>query len=146
IVNYAFNALQLANPDGSLPATASGCTVVTGPGTTALGDYPSALDFSAGGKAQVALPLPQLNHEKFCVRTVIKVDSPVTARQNLVESAAVPFSLYLDAIAGSADYKAVVSVAPTHVGWAGTSTEFAMPLKQGVWYTLDLIYDSDTVG
>jgi len=146
IVNYAFNALQLANPDGSLPAAATGCTVVTGPGTTALGNYPGALDFGAGGKAQVALPVSQLNHQKFCVRTVIKVDSPVTTRQNLVESAAVPFSLYLDAIAGSADYKAVVAVAPARFGWAGTSSEFAMPLKQGVWYAIDLIYDTDTVG
>jgi hypothetical protein len=145
-VDYAFNALQLANPDGSLPTTASGCTVVAGPGATALGNYASALDFGAAGKAQVALPLPKLGHRKFCVRTVVKVDAPVTTRQNLVESAAIPFSLYLDAIAGSTDYKAVAAVAPKSSGWTGAATEFAIHLKTGVWYTLDLIYDTDTLG
>lgn len=146
VVNYAFNGTQLSNPDGSLAATGTGCTVVAGPGATALGTFASALSFAPAGKLQVTLPLAQLSAQKFCVRTVVKVDAPVTARQNLVESAAIPLSMYLDAIPGSSDFQAVVSVSPKSYGWSGATTQFATGLKVGTWYTIDLVYDTDTLG
>jgi hypothetical protein len=146
IVDYAFNGPKLQNPDGTLAASATGCSAVAGPGATALGTYPNALAFGAAGKLQVDLPLQKLDAHKFCVRTVIKVDAPLTARQNLVETGALPLSLFLEPIPGSSDFKAVASVAPKSYGWSGASTEFAIPLKVGTWYVLDLIYDTDTVG
>lgn len=49
IIDYTLDTVNPANPDGSCPATVAGCTVVAGPGNTTLGEYPQALDFSAGG-------------------------------------------------------------------------------------------------
>ena len=56
ILDYALDTLTPANPDSSLPATVTGCTVVAGPGVTSLGTFPKALDFSANGRLHVALP------------------------------------------------------------------------------------------
>jgi hypothetical protein len=50
IIHYTLDSVTPANPDGSCPATVTGCTVVAGPGGTTLGAYPQALDFSAGGE------------------------------------------------------------------------------------------------
>jgi hypothetical protein len=145
IVNYALNGNTVSNPDGTMPATASGCTVVGGPGATTIGSFDQALSFGPGAKLQVALTPALLNFQKFCVRTVIKVDAPVTGRQNLVEANVLPFSLFLDKAGSTGDFRAVVSVAPTAHGWSGTTTDYAIDLKLGNWYTLDLIYDTDTV-
>jgi len=38
------------------------------------------------------------------------------------------------------------SVSPQAHGWSGASSRFGDPLKPGVWYTADLVYDNDTVG
>lgn len=146
VVDYVFNGNNLANPDGSLSVSFVNCAVIPGPGATTLGDFPNALNLGSVGNAQVNLPLDQLNTQKFCVRTVVKVDAPVVGRQNLVESAAIPLSIYLDAIPGNSAFQAVVSVAPASHGWNIASTRYAMPLEVGQWYTIDLIYDADTLG
>ena len=145
ILNYAFDSESLANPDGTLPTKATGCTLTSGPGNTSLGIYKNALSFGTSGKIQTPLPVNQLNTEKFCVRTLIKVDTAVSSRQNLVESNALPFSLFLDKASGNNTFKAVVSVAPVAHGWSGTTTEFFTDLKLNTWYLIDLIYDTDTV-
>ena len=124
VVDYAFNGVTLANPDGTLSTTTTGCTAVAGPGATALGTYVNALSFGTAGKAQVSLPLAQLSSQKFCVRVVVKVDAQVTSRQDLVGSAAIPIAVYLDTIAGSDDFKAVVSVAPKSYGWSSATTTY----------------------
>ncbi|HYW36195.1 MAG TPA: LamG-like jellyroll fold domain-containing protein [Balneolaceae bacterium] len=147
IINYTFDDLQLSNPDGTLTTNATGCEVVTGPGSTDLGDYPKALNFGNAGKAQVNLPLDKLNKQKFCVRTLVKLDAPITARQNLAESNAIPFSLFLQPVSGSGDFKAVASVKPANYGWSTATSEFSTTtLSVGTWYLIDLIYDTDTLG
>ena len=146
VVDYAFNGAQLNNPDGSLSTASVGCTVVPGPGATVLGNYTNALSFGAGGKVQVDLPLAKLSTSAFCVRTLVKIDTAITSRQNLIESAAIPLSLFLDVIPGSNDFQAVASVSPKNYGWTSATTQFAMGLKVGTWYTIDLLYDNDTLG
>ena len=61
IVDYTLDSTTPANPDGSLPATVTGCTVVAGPGATTLGTYPNALDFAGSGRVSTALPLDELD-------------------------------------------------------------------------------------
>lgn len=146
ILNYAFNSEVVTNPDGSLQASATGLTITEGPGSTLLGNFPKAASFSGAGKASVDLPVGKLNKSKFCVRTLVKVDGAVSARQNLVESNALPISMSLEPIAGSDNFKAVVKVGPAKYGLSAASTEFAMPLQAGHWYLIDLIFDTDTLG
>src|SRR5690242_19730410 len=93
VLSYAFNDAHLANPDGTLAITASGCTVVAGPGNTALGTFPHALSFAGAGHAMVELSAANVDTQKLCVRTLVKVDAPVTSRQNLVEASTLPFAM-----------------------------------------------------
>ena len=145
ILDYALDSLTPANPDSSLPATVTGCTVVAGPGVTSLGTFPKALDFSANGQLHVALPVASLNRVKFCIRTVFKVDAAVTARQNLVVSTALPIAFYVIPGSGGSDFHIVASVTTTTHGSGRASTEFLLNLHLGQWYVADLVYDTDTV-
>lgn len=144
-LDYTLGTLTPANPDASLPATVTGCAVIAGPGVTTLGTFAQALDFSAGGKLKVALPLPALNRTKFCTRIVFKIDTAVTARQDLTNSNALPFDLYLAPGTGASAFHLVTSVKSKAHGWAKASTEFFFDLHLTTWYTADLVYDTDTL-
>ena len=122
ILDYVLDSLTPANPDSSLPATVTGCTVVAGPGVTSLGTFPKALDFSANGRLHVALPVASLNRVKFCIRTIFKVDAAVTARQNLVASTALPIAFYIVPGSGGSDFHLVASVTIQQIGVTGTAT------------------------
>ena len=124
ILDYTLDSLTPANPDSSLPATVTGCTVVAGPGVTSLGTFPKALDFSANGQLHVGLPVASLNRVKFCIRTVFKIDAAVTARQNLVASTALPIAFYVVPGSGGSDFHLVASVTTTTHGSGRASTEF----------------------
>ena len=145
IIDYILNGTSVSNPDSSIPAIVTNCTVVSGPGNIMSGNFPNALDLGTNGKLQAALTPAQIFTGKFCLRVVFKIDSAVTARQNLVESTCLPFSMFIDKASGTSDFKVVVSVSPAAHGWSGTSTEFFMDLKSGTWYTADLVYDTDTL-
>jgi hypothetical protein len=145
IIDYTLDSATPANPDGSCPATVTGCTVVAGPGGTTLGTYPQALDFSAGGELKAALPLTSLDTKKFCVRLVFKVDNAVTARQTLTESNALPFSFYLVPGTGASDFDLVSAVTTSAYGSGEVSTGFFVDLHLSTWYAADLVYDTDTL-
>jgi hypothetical protein len=145
IIDYTLNSLAPANPDGSSPATVTGCTVVVGPGATTLGTYPKALRFGAKGQLRATLSIANLNTKKFCVRLVFKVDKAVTARQMLTESNALPFSLYLIPGTGTSDFHLVSAVTTSAYGLGKASTEFFTDLHLGTWYAADLVYDTDTL-
>lgn len=145
IIDYLFNATSVANPDGTMPVQAGNCTVVTGPGNTIAGNFPKALDFGTNGKLQIALTASQIKTERFCIRTVFKIDSAVTTRQNLVESDLLPFSLYIEKGTGSSNFNVVAAVKPEFSDWGTASTANSKDLKTGTWYTADLVFDLDTV-
>lgn len=145
IIDYTLDSLTPANPDGSSAATVSGCAVGAGPGTSVFGNFPKSLDFSGKGSLQATLPLSKLNPKKFCVRILFKIDDAVTARQNLVESNAIPFALYLMPGTSGGDFNLVTSVT-TKVHQSGAaSTEFLHILHLNTWYVADLVYDTDTL-
>lgn len=146
IIDYKLDNLTPANPDASSPATVTGCAVVPGPGATSLGNFPQALDFSAHGQLRATLPLAKLNANKFCIRIVFRVDNPVTARQNLTESNALPFAFYLAPGTGSGDFNLVASVTTNTYGSGRASTEFLLNMHLATWYAADLVYDTDTLG
>jgi hypothetical protein len=145
IIDYTLNSLTPTNPDGSSPATVTGCSVVSGPGATTLGTYPQALHFKAKGQLKATLPVANLNTKKFCVRLVFKVDKAVTARQILAESNALPFSLYLIPGTGTSDFHLISAVTTSAYGIGKASTEFFIDLHLGTWYAADLVYDTDTL-
>jgi hypothetical protein len=145
IVDYTLDKLAPTNPDGSLPATVSGCVVAAGPGGTVLGNYPQALNFQGGGKLTTTLPLGSLNRQKFCLRVIFRADTPVTARQDLLESNALPFSFYLAPGTGGSAFNLVASVRTVSYGVGQASSAFMLNLQVGVWYAADLVYDTDTL-
>lgn len=63
---------------------------------------------------------------KFCVRIVFKVDAAVTARQNLVVSAALPIALYLVPGSGGSDVHLLGPVTTATYGAGRASTEFLL--------------------
>jgi hypothetical protein len=146
LIDYILDSTTVANPDSSMPASVVNCSIVAGPGNISSGNFPKALDLGANGRLQSTLVTPaQILTSKFCLRVVFKISSPVIARQNLIESNCLPFSMFIDKASGSNDFKLAVSVAPKAHGWSGTTTEFFKDLKQNTWYTADLVYDTDTV-
>ena len=80
------------------------------------------------------------------MRIVFQANSPVSGRQNLVESNLLPFALFLTERERLTDFDIVASVAPKAHGWRTANTRFAKGLKVNIWYTADLVYDVDTVG
>ncbi|CAN5278262.1 hypothetical protein BH18ACT12_BH18ACT12_13030 [soil metagenome] len=146
LLDYTIASPSVANPDGSFKATFTGASAVAGPGTTSLGPLPSALDLGSAAKARVDLKGLKPALDRFCIRVVFRAEGSVTSRQNLAESNLVPFALYLDASEGSGDFDLVGAVAPKAYGWRGSDTRFKQGLKQGTWYTADLVYDTDTAG
>lgn len=146
MIDYTLNdAAAVSNPDSSMPANVLNCTVVSGPGTISSGNFPNAFDFGTTGRLQVTLTPAQIHTGKFSLQVVFMVNSTVNARQNLVESTCLPFSMFVDKAAGTNEFKVVVSVSPTAHGWSGTSTEYFKDLKLNTWYTADFVYDTDTV-
>ena len=145
IVDYTLDTLTPANPDSSLPAVVSGCVLDTGPGATVLGNYPKALNFKGGGKLSAALPLPSLDARKFCLRVIFRADDPVTSRQDLLESNALPVAFYLAPGIGSSAFSLVASVKTRNYGVGKASSAYMLDLKLGVWYAADLVYDTDTL-
>ncbi len=145
IVDYKLDSVTPANPDGSCAATVTGCTVVAGPGATTLGTYPNALDFGTAGRLSTALPLGSLDAKRFCVRLVFTANNPITTRETLVQSTALPFGLYLVPGTGGSDFHLVSEVTTGALGSGRASTEFFINLHVGTWYTADLAYDTDTL-
>lgn len=146
IVDYDLGSTTPANPDATLPATVTGCTVGAGPGATTLGTYAQALDFGAGASLTTQLPVAALNRVKFAVRTVFKVDIKPVARQTLVCSAALPLGLAVEPGSGSSDFHLVAGLTLAAAGAGQASTQWLMDLKLGTWYAADLVYDTDTLG
>jgi hypothetical protein len=147
LLQYSFDRLRLCNPDGTLAADAAGCTLVRGPGATDLGQFSRALHFGGVGAVQVELPENGLSLRKFCVRTLFRVEEAVTRRQDLFESGVAGISIHLaPAFGNPGRFHAAACVAPKAHGPAAASTQYSGALTVGQWYSLDLLYDQDTLG
>lgn len=144
ILNYTFSSTTVSCPEGDRPVTFAGATVCEGPGRTTGGDFPLALDLGATGKSSVSLAGLQPNTEQFCIRMVFAARGPVSQRQNLVESDFLPFSLFLDQGANQNEFVLQTSAVIKGHGRNGPSTRFIEPLRPGVWYVADFVYDIDT--
>lgn len=146
IVDYTLDSLTPTNPDATLPATVTGCTVGAGPGVTTLGSYPKALDFGTSASLSAQLPVSALDRVKFALRIVFKVDIKPVTRQTLVASGALPLRLLIDPGSGSSDFYLVAGVTLATPAAGQASTQLLMDLKLGTWYAADLVYDTDTLG
>jgi hypothetical protein len=96
LLDYRFDEISVASPDGMFPLRFEGATVVEGPGSTQLGTLRKALDLGGAGKAAVSLQGLNPDLRQFCIRIVAQANGEVTGRQNLVESSRIPFALFLD--------------------------------------------------
>ena len=144
LLDYTLDDTTVTNPDGSFELAFADATVVAGPGVTAAGNFPRALDLGALGKGAVDVSTLAIDRRQFTLRVVFQANGPVTARANLLESNRLPFALFLAPRDGTG-FDLIASVAPAVHGWRAASTRFASGLQPGVWYVADLVYDIDTV-
>ena len=145
IIDYAFNDLNVSNPDGTFGTNFTAGTGVTGPGKTVMGTYPKALDLGTSGKAQVDLTGLNPNSKQFCFRFAFKVKGPVTSRENLFESTFLPFSIFIDKGTSTSFFEIRSSVATDKHGWNGADSLFKQKLRVNKWYTMTVAYDYDTM-
>jgi hypothetical protein len=145
LLDYRFDRAAVANPDGSFPMEMAGTTTVQEAINSQLGPLAAAADLGAAGKGIGNIQNLPVNLNQFCVRVVVRADAAVTARQNLVESNRLPFSLFLDKGARADEFVAVASVRSAAHDWQSATTRFQSPLKPNTWYTIDLVYDIDTL-
>jgi hypothetical protein len=147
LLDYRLSSGSIANPDGSFPIVFSGITVVPGPGATTIGQLDRALDLGDAGKAQISVNGLPIDNYRFSIGILFKAEWPVVGRENLVESDQLPFSMYLLPASVRGEILLVANVSPKAHGWNGPTTRFMrVPLKPGVWYRADLVYDNDTAG
>jgi hypothetical protein len=147
LLDYKLIGASVSNPDGSFPIVFTDVTVVAGPGATPIGRFDQALDLGAAGKGAVSLSGLKVDSSRFTLRVTFQAKGPIGARQNLVESDWLPFSLYLVPGNVAGEIVLVANVAPKAHGWNGPTTRFlSIPLKLGIWYSADLVYDNDTAG
>jgi hypothetical protein len=139
LLDYRFDKISVASPDGMFPLRFEGATVVEGPGSTQLGTLRKALDLGGAGKAAVSLQGLNPDLRQFCIRIVAQANGEVTGRQNLVESSRMPFALFLDKGDQPGTSVAIASVRPKAHGWHAATTRFRRPLTPGVWYMIDLV-------
>jgi hypothetical protein len=144
LIDFKLDSATTANPDGSLSTSFTGATVVAGPGTTTIGDFPSALDLGAAGKAACNISTIVPNLKQFCIHVVFNAKGPVNARQNLIESNMIPFAIYLAKGSTANNCNLVTSVKPKNHNWNGPDTLFKKVLAINKWYTASLVYDYDT--
>lgn len=145
IIDWQLAAASISNPDGSMAATFSGTTAVAGPGPSALGPRPSALAFGPGASCRVAVSPGQVDSGRFCVRVLFRATAPVTTRNNLVESNALPFALFLEPGDSPQTLNVVASVQNGVVGWTSAHSSNRLRLEVGTWYVASLVYDLDTL-
>jgi uncharacterized protein with LGFP repeats len=145
LIDYHFGTGAIANPDGSAPATATNVTTVPGPGMTPLGPRPRARAFHGNSRLQGSVTPTDVDTSRFTVRLVMRATAPVTDRANVFEAEMPACSLHLLAGSGSADFRVKVTVDNGRNGWAGIDSALRRSLQVGTWYTIDLVYDIDTL-
>lgn len=144
LLDYKLDDITVSNPDGSFELTFTDAKVVAGPGKTALGKYPKALDLGAAGKGEVDVSSLAIDTQRFTLRVIFQINDSGTGRMNIITSSRLPFALYL-APRSSDEFNLFASVFPAAHGWRSANTRFASGLKPGVWYIAALVYDVDTV-
>ncbi|MGN6111360.1 MAG: hypothetical protein ACTHU0_40060, partial [Kofleriaceae bacterium] len=144
VVDYVFGD-QVANADGSRPATVQGTRAVAGPGATALGDRPSATAFGPGVSCRVQLAPGLVDPQRFAIRIAFRATAPVTTRGNLAESTGLPFALTVEPGATAQRFNVVGYVQNGAAGWTAAGTANRIALEVGRWYVASLIYARDTL-
>lgn len=146
IIDYSFGDIaNVANPDDSYKAKVKGCTVVTGPGVTPMGQYPKAFRLT-NGYINCDVADPKINAVKFTLKLMVRVENKVTARQNLAESTHLPFSVFLDQDPEGGDFIVQASISTKAHDWGGVNTRFRKKMQKGVWYEICVAYDTNTLG
>lgn len=146
VVDLRLGKSPIANPDGTVPATVTGCKPVPGPSTGAFPGLVEALQFSGGAHVAAAPAAGLFDPRRYCVRLVLRVTSPVSGRNNLFESALPACSLQVVPSSGRGQFRMLGWTHNARNGWAGVDTANRVDLQLGAWLTLDFVCDVDTVG
>jgi len=147
LIDYRLDRAAVHNPDGSRAVTFTGVTVVPGPGHTALGNLPKALDLGTAGAAHVDLAGLHPDAARFTVQVALRVDAVPASAQTVLASTLLPFSLTVERSVSTPTGVAVVGrVTPAAGAKHGASTTYATAIAPGTWHVVALAYDTDTVG
>lgn len=145
IINFQFSGSGAANVDRTVVATVQGAREVPGPGGSELGTYSTALAFGPGVSCHTQVQPGMFNAERFAVRVLFRATAPVTTRNNLVESNAVPFALLLEPGSEAQHFNVTAAVENSVVRWTTAGSLNRVQLVVGRWYVASLVYDRDTM-
>jgi len=145
ILDWQFTATNVANSDGTMPATLAGVEAVAGPGETLIGARASAVRFGAGASCRREISPGLVDSRRFAVRIVFRAIGTVSARQSLLEASAFPFALYLLPGADERSFNLVASVVNGAAGAVAANSSNRVPLTLERWYVASMIYDLDTL-
>jgi hypothetical protein len=145
LLDYALTKASTTSAGGSHAAAFTGVTPITGPGTTAIGSYPKAIELSATAQAVVDLTGLSPDRSRFTIDVTLRVDAVPAGRQVILDCAELPFTVAVapGTAAGTFAVEATVGIAAG--AKTGVSTAFAASLQPGAWYTATVAYDVDTL-
>ncbi|PHV06764.1 hypothetical protein CSQ96_12275 [Janthinobacterium sp. BJB412] len=145
LFDYTLTKSQVANPDHTHAATVTACAPLAVTVNTAYGALAGALSFAAGSAIVAPFPVTAVDAQRFAVRVIFRATGPVTARQNLIESTCLPFSIHLLPGAGAGAFQIQATVNNARNSWSGAATLARVNLQLGIWYAVDLVFDIDTL-
>lgn len=145
-IDYHLGTPPITNPDGSVPATATGCTPVPGPGASVFGSLASALRFTGGAHLAGVPSAPLFDPRRFCIRMMLRATAPVTGRVNVYESSLPACSILLEPSTGRGQFRVQGWVHNARNGWASIDSANALDLQLDEWFALEFVCDLDTLG
>ncbi len=146
ILQYKFSSLELANPDGSKPATVRNCVIGTGPMRVSnWGTFRDSFQFDGTSSVRVSTPKAEFDDKQFSIRMIFRLNEKPTGRMNIFESTALPIAIYAMPGTRSNTYWLQVSVNTKHYGWSAVNSKFESVLVVSNWTQLEVAFDLDTL-
>ncbi|KAH7391686.1 hypothetical protein BKA66DRAFT_579560 [Pyrenochaeta sp. MPI-SDFR-AT-0127] len=152
IVDYEFKAQHVSNPDGKLPFDLpADAQILDGPGAFRGRALPKAVRIGFTGPVQSDISTVSIpDTSRFHANIVFRIDngfSNTAPSQELVKSRRLPFALILQGQANSS-VKLIASTLPnpsSPAEWRGTEAHPTQVIAPNTWYSVDLIWDTDTL-
>lgn len=87
-----------------------------------------------------------LDTKSFTIRAVIRLPAALAAPETIVDSDRFPFGLRVEPGIAAGAATLVTAFNSKKFGWRAADTRYVSPpIGVGIWYTLDLAYDGDTL-
>lgn len=143
VIDYWF-AENVVEAEFSAQAQKSGGQQVSGPGIIDDIIANGALAFDGQSSVAIDAAREAFPQSIFHVRLIVRVDAPVTDRQNLFEAGRPSCSVHILPPDGRGDFR-IAATDNARNGWRGIDSGRKLDLRAGQWLMIELAYDQDTL-